>query len=43
MPQVRAEVNFGMLTDWEGGEFAPIERREAEIEAMLSELEGLLK
>ena len=21
MPQVRAGVNFGMFTDWEGGEF----------------------
>lgn len=41
MPNVRAEVNLSLFTDWTDGEFTPGERREAEVGAMLDALEQL--
>ena len=42
MPFTRAEVNFLQFFDWKDGEFAPLERRESEVNAVLDQLEALL-
>ncbi len=41
MPGTRPEMNFGLFTDWEQGNFQPTDRRAAETNAMLDELERL--
>ena len=43
MPIVRAELNFNLFTHWNDGEFAPQERQEAEVDAMLDQLEELVR
>jgi NAD(P)H-dependent FMN reductase len=38
MQSTRAQLTFSTFTEWEDGEFAPADRREDELEAMLDEL-----
>lgn len=42
MPFARAEVNFLQFFDWKEGVFEPLERREAEVTAVLDQLETLI-
>lgn len=42
MPNVRAELNFNLFTDWQDGTFSPAERHPAEINAMLDALEAIV-
>ncbi|MGE4428854.1 MAG: NADPH-dependent FMN reductase [Solirubrobacteraceae bacterium] len=43
MPVVRAELNFNAFTDWKDGAFAPEKRHAGEVDAMLDQLEELVR
>lgn len=43
MPIVRAELNFHLFAHWKDGEFTPAERQDGEVNAMLDQLEELVR
>ena len=43
MPIARAELNFHMFNHWDDGTFTPAERHDGEADALLDQLEELLR